>query len=40
MNGWGWVLLGYGVVGGALVAYVWSLRTRLRMVRRRLDELG
>jgi CcmD family protein len=40
MNGWGWVLWGYGIVGVVLAAYVASLSARLRSVRRRLDELG
>jgi hypothetical protein len=39
VNGWGWVLLGYGVVAGALVAYTWSLVLRSRAVRVRLEEL-
>ncbi len=39
MSGWGWVVWGYGVVGVVLAAYVVSLTTRLRNVRRRLDEL-
>ena len=40
MNGWGWVLLGYGVVGAGLGAYTWSLLTRVRKVARQLDDLG
>ena len=39
MNGWGWVLAGYGLVAVALALYTWSLLTRLRTVRHRLDEL-
>jgi hypothetical protein len=40
MNGWGWVIWGYGSVAAVLGLYVWSLMTRTRSVRRRLDELG
>ncbi len=39
MNGWGWVLWGYGVVAVALALYAWTLLTRTRAVRRRLDDL-
>ncbi len=39
MNGWGWVLLGYGIIGAALVAYTASLRIRMRSALRRLREL-
>lgn len=39
MEGWGWVLWGYGVVGLVLVAYVMSLTARRRAVHRRLEEL-
>ncbi len=38
MNGWGWVLWGYGVVFFVLAAYVWSLAVRTKAVRQRLDE--
>jgi len=40
VNGWGWVLWGYGVLGLAIAGYVVSLSVRLHRVRRRLDELG
>ncbi len=39
MNGWNWVLLGYGVVTVALVSYTWSLLARSRAVRAKLDEV-
>ncbi len=40
MNGWGWVIWGYGVVAVALIAYTWSLISRARSLRRRLEETG
>ena len=40
MNGWGWVIWGYGIVVLVLGVYVWSLAMRTRTVRRRLDENG
>ena len=39
MNGWGWVMWGYGIVGSVLAAYVWSLAVRARIVRQRLDDM-
>ena len=39
MSGWGWVLFGYGVVAVALVTYTWSLASRTRAVRARLEDL-
>jgi CcmD family protein len=39
MEGWGWVLWGYGVVGVVLIGYVVSVSARLRAVHRRLEEL-
>lgn len=38
MNGWGWVLWGYGVVFFAVAAYLWTLLVRTRTVERRLDD--
>lgn len=39
MNGWAWVLWGYGIVATALLAYTWSLLSRTRAAQRRLDDL-
>ncbi len=39
MNGWGWVMWGYGLTGLALVAYTWSLAMRTRAVSRKLEQL-
>jgi CcmD family protein len=38
MNGWGWVMWGYGIVLIVLAAYIWSLAMRTKSVRQRLDE--
>ena len=40
MNGWGSVLWGYGIVGVALGVYLWTLVSRAKAARRRLDDLG
>ncbi|HSF84758.1 MAG TPA: hypothetical protein VLG28_03740 [Acidimicrobiia bacterium] len=40
MDGWGWVLWGYGLVIVVLGVYVWSLAMRTRTARRRLDEIS
>jgi hypothetical protein len=37
VNGWGWVLWGYGTVIVVLVLYVVSLSRRTRVAQRRLD---
>lgn len=34
---WGWIVFGYAVVYGAVMAYAGSLAWRLRTTRRRLD---
>ena len=39
MNGWGWVLWGYGVAAAALLVYTWTLLTRIRAARQRLHDL-
>lgn len=39
MNGWGWVLWGYGLSVLVLAGYTWSLVVRRRVVERRLDQL-
>jgi hypothetical protein len=39
VNGWSWVLWGYGIVTVSLVVYAWTLASRTRAVRRRLEEL-
>jgi len=39
MSEWGWVIFGYTVVYGSLVAYVGWLGYRIRRARRRLLEL-
>ncbi len=40
MNGWGWVMWGYGLTALVLVGYTWSLAMRTRAVARKLDQLG
>jgi hypothetical protein len=39
VNGWGWVIWGYGVALGAIGVYAYALAYRLRTARRRLDGL-
>lgn len=39
MNGWGWVMWGYGIVLIAIVVYTWTLAMRTRAVREQLDEI-
>ena len=39
MNGWGWVMWGYGLTALVLVGYTWSLAVRTRVVTRKLDQL-
>ncbi len=39
MNGWGWVMWGYGLTALVLVGYTWSLSMRTRAVARKLDQL-
>jgi cytochrome c-type biogenesis protein CcmH/NrfF len=40
VNGWGWVMWGYGILLIALGTYVWTLAIRTRAVRQRLDDAG
>ena len=40
MGEWGWVIVGYVAMVGALGCYFAWLRSRLASARRRLEELG
>lgn len=40
MNGWGWVMWGYGTTIVVFVGYAWTLAARTKAVRDQLDRLG
>ena len=40
MNGWGWVIAGYGIALVVLSAYAWSISVRAAVARRKLQDLG